>query len=363
MTLDTTVSPLPPGSTIGIIGNGQLGRMAALAAGRLGYRVHVYGPEKNSPAEQVCAAATVASYTDTQALTAFARSVDVVTFEFENIPADSVKLLAGLVPVRPSWRVLEVAQDRVHEKRFFNDIGIATAPWREVTSLDSLVEAVAAIGRPSILKTTRLGYDGKGQVKILPSTDLAEAWAIMGGSVGVLEGFVDFAGEISVIVARGLDGRWAAFDPAWNVHSNHILDTTTVPAPIPPGTAKEAIGVAQRAAEELELVGLLAVEMFVTKDGCILVNEMAPRPHNSGHWTMDACVTDQFEQFVRAVAGLPLGSPERHSDAVMKNLIGDDADRWLDILSDPGAKLHLYGKAEARPGRKMGHVNRIMPRR
>ncbi|MGE5547512.1 MAG: 5-(carboxyamino)imidazole ribonucleotide synthase [Solirubrobacterales bacterium] len=355
-------APLPPGSTIGIIGSGQLGRMAALAAAKLGYRIHVFGPEADSPAEQVAAAATVAAYTDREALTAFAKAVDVVTFEFENVPADSVKLLSELVPVRPSWRVLEVAQDRVHEKRFFNDIGIATAPWREVTSLAGLEAAVADIGRPSILKTTRLGYDGKGQVKITAGTDLAAAWASMGNAVGVLEGFVDFAGEVSVIVARGLDGGWAAFDPAWNVHTNHILDTTTVPAPIDAATAQEAIRVAHRAAEELELVGLLAVEMFVTRDGRILVNEMAPRPHNSGHWTMDACVTDQFEQFIRAVAGLPLGSPERHSDAVMKNLIGDDVNDWLAILSDPGAKLHLYGKAEARSGRKMGHVNRIRPR-
>ncbi|HSV29131.1 MAG TPA: 5-(carboxyamino)imidazole ribonucleotide synthase [Candidatus Omnitrophota bacterium] len=355
-------APLPPGSTIGIIGSGQLGRMAALAAAKLGYRVHVFSPEADSPAEQVAAEATIAAYTDQAALTAFARSVDVVTFEFENIPAESVKLLSGLVPVRPSWKVLEVAQDRIHEKQFFNDIGINTAPWREVASLADLEQAVAEIGRPSILKTTRLGYDGKGQVKILPGTDLAEAWSYMGNAVGVLEGFVDFAGEVSVIVARGLDGGWAAFDPAWNVHTNHILDTTTVPAPVDASTIAEAITVAHKAAEKLELVGLLAVEMFVTRDGHILANEMAPRPHNSGHWTMDACVTDQFEQFIRAVAGLPLGSPERHSDAVMKNLIGDDVNDWLGILQDPGAKLHLYGKAEARSGRKMGHVNRIRPR-
>jgi 5-(carboxyamino)imidazole ribonucleotide synthase len=355
-------APLPPGSTIGIIGSGQLGRMAALAAARLGYRVHVFSPESDSPTEQVAAAATVADYTDLAALEAFARSVDVVTFEFENIPADSVRVLTDLIPVRPSWRVLDVAQDRISEKRFFTEIGIATAPWAEIASAADLTREVARIGRPAVLKTTRLGYDGKGQIKIAADTDLDRAWAAMGGAVSVLEGFIDFAGEISVIVARGLDRRIAAFEPAWNVHTNHILDTTTVPAPIGPDLSRAAVAVACKAAEALELVGLLAVEMFVTRDGRILANEMAPRPHNSGHWTIDACVTDQFEQFIRAVCGLPLGDPDRHSDAVMTNLIGDDVNDWLAILSDPDAKLHLYGKAEARSGRKMGHVTRIRPR-
>jgi 5-(carboxyamino)imidazole ribonucleotide synthase len=358
-----TPAPLPPGSRVGIIGSGQLGRMAALAAARLGYRVHVYSPEPDSPTEQVAAAATVAPYTDLAALEAFARAVDVVTFEFENIPADSVRLLTGLVPVRPGWRVLDVAQDRISEKRFFNEIGIETAPWAEINSADDLTQAVARIGRPAVLKTTRLGYDGKGQTKIGADTDLSQAWAAMAGATSVLEGFIDFAGEVSVIVARGLDGKVQAFEPAWNVHTNHILDTTTVPAPIDDSLSQAAIAVARKAAEALDLVGLLAVEMFVTKDGRILANEMAPRPHNSGHWTIDACVTDQFEQFIRAVCGLPLGDPMRHSDAVMKNLIGDDVNDWLAILSDPDAKLHLYGKAEARSGRKMGHVTRIAPRR
>lgn len=361
----TDSRPLPPGSTIGIVGGGQLGRMAALAAAKLGYRVHIYSPERDGPAAQVSAAATVADYSDHKAIEAFSCTVDVVTFEFENIPAESVRLMAEHVPVRPCWSVLEVAQDRISEKTFFNSIGIETAPWRAVDSAEQLVRAVAELGRPSVLKTARLGYDGKGQVKILADTDLAEAWAslgtgLSGGGTGVLEGFIDFEGEISVIVARGLDGRWEAFDPVWNVHTNHILDTTTAPAPISREMADQAKDIAHRAAEALGVVGLLAVEMFVTADG-LLVNEMAPRPHNSGHWTMDACLTDQFEQFVRAVCGLPLGSPERHSDAVMKNLIGDDVDQWLDILGDPRAKLHLYGKAEARPGRKMGHVNRIGP--
>lgn len=366
MSPNTDSSPLPPGGTIGIIGGGQLGRMAALAAARLGYRVHVFTPETGSPAAQVSDAATIAAYDDHAAIQAFAAAVDVVTFEFENIPAESVRLMAELVPVRPCWSVLETAQDRIAEKRFFNSIGIATAPWRQVDDLEGLRRAVDELGRPSVLKTTRLGYDGKGQVKITADTDPVQAWAELGSGLGetggaVLEGFIDFLGEISVIVARGLDGEWAAFDPVWNVHSNHILDTSTVPAPIAPSLADQAVDIAHRSAEALGVVGLLAVEMFVTPNG-LLANEMAPRPHNSGHWTMDACVTDQFEQFVRAVCGLPLGSPDRHSDAEMKNLIGDDAGLWLDILRDPTARLHLYGKAEARPGRKMGHVNRIRPR-
>ncbi|HTH16714.1 MAG TPA: 5-(carboxyamino)imidazole ribonucleotide synthase [Magnetospirillum sp.] len=359
----TASAPLPPGSTIGIIGGGQLGRMAALAAARLGYRVHVFCPEADSPTEQVAAAATVAEYTDLKALEAFARAVDVVTFEFENIPADSVRLLASLVPVRPNWRVLEVAQDRIAEKRFFNSIGIATAPWAEVSCLDDLKAAVTDIGRPCVLKTTRLGYDGKGQVKITAATDLEAAWASLGGAPSILEGFVDFDGEVSIIVARGVDGAWATFDPAWNVHTNHILDTTTIPAPISYELAEQARKAAHKVAEALELEGLLAVEMFVSKDGHLLANEMAPRPHNSGHWTIDACVTDQFEQFIRAVCGLPLGSPDRHSDAIMKNLIGDDVHDWPQILKDPSAKLHLYGKSEAREGRKMGHVTHVSPRK
>lgn len=354
---------LAPGSTIGIIGGGQLGRMAALAAAKLGYRVHVFCPEADSPTEQVTAAATVAAYTDIAALEAFAHAVDVVTFEFENIPAESVRALSNLVPVRPGWKVLEVAQDRVAEKTFFNSIGIETAPWAKVTSAAELKDAVARLGRPCVLKTTRFGYDGKGQVKITADTDLDEAWASLKTNEAILEGFIDFAGEISVIVARGLDGASATFDPAWNVHTNHILDTTTIPAPIPRSLAESAMAAAHKVAGALELVGLLAVEMFVTEDGRILANEMAPRPHNSGHWTIDACITDQFEQFVRAVCGLPLGSPERHSDAIMKNLIGDDVNDWPDILKDPVAKLHLYGKAEAREGRKMGHVTHLSPRK
>ncbi len=352
---------IPPGGTIGIIGGGQLGRMTALAAARLGYRCHIYCPETDSPAFQV-AASTLASYADEAALTAFAAAVDVITFEFENVPAESVRILSRHVPVRPCWRVLETAQDRIVEKGFFNNMAIATAAWRPVLDRAGLGAAAAELGLPSILKTARFGYDGKGQVRIDDPRELDRAWAAIGERPAILERFVPFERELSVVVARGLDGAAVCFDVVENRHRNHILDVTIAPAPIAPHLARQAQDIALAAAAKLELVGLLAVEFFVTTDGTLLANEMAPRPHNSGHWTMDACLTDQFEQFVRAVCGLPLGSPLRHSDAVMTNLIGDDVNQWLDILQEPGARLHLYGKAEARPGRKMGHVTRLMPR-
>jgi 5-(carboxyamino)imidazole ribonucleotide synthase len=354
-------APLPPNSTIGIVGGGQLGRMTALAAARLGYRSHILSEEPESPAGLVAAAETVGSFNDEATLAAFAAAIDVATFEFENVPAETAAFLAARVPVRPGAKALAIAQDRLKEKTFINDIGIGTAPFRAVPERAALDAAVAALGRPSVLKTVRLGYDGKGQVKIEAATGLDAAWAAMGGSDGILEGFVDFEREISVVVARGVDGKMAAFDAVENRHVNHILDTTIAPAPISIDLAAKAQGIARHIAESLDLVGLLAVEMFVTRDGKVLVNEIAPRPHNSGHWTMDACVTSQFEQFVRAVCGLPLGDAARHSDAVMKNLIGDAVDDWHRILAEPGAKLHLYGKREARPGRKMGHVNRLYP--
>jgi 5-(carboxyamino)imidazole ribonucleotide synthase len=353
--------PIPPGGTIGILGGGQLGRMTALAAASLGYRVHIFTPEQDSPAAQVSDAVTVAAYDDEAALTQFARSVDVVTLEFENIPASPVRFLENLVPVRPGSKALETAQDRLCEKRFFNDLGIETAPWREVASAEDLKAAVRDIGTPAILKTATLGYDGKGQVKILPDTDLDQAWTGLGASRAVLEGFVTFEAEISALVARGVEGDWAAWDVVKNVHTHHILDTTTAPAPLPQGLHDQAVAIAHKAAQALGLVGVLAVEMFLTKDGRLLVNEMAPRPHNSGHWTIDACFTSQFEQVVRAVCALPMGSPRRHSDAVMTNLIGDAARQWAALLNEPNAKLHLYGKTEIRPGRKMGHVTRLYP--
>lgn len=353
---------VPPGSTIGILGGGQLGRMTALAAARLGYRCHVFDPDRNAPAAQIVAQTTHASYTDRAALAAFARTVAVATYEFENIPHEGADALAEIVSVRPAPAILRITQDRLAEKRFLNSASVATVPYLEVNDATELARAVSEIGRPAVLKTVRLGYDGKGQVAIRAESDLADAWMAMGAPKGVLEAFVDFACEISVIVARGLDGQTVAYVPVENQHKHHILDTTIAPARIAPETAMKAEAIARHVAEKLDLVGLLAVEMFVERDGAVLVNELAPRPHNSGHWTIDACLTSQFEQLVRAICGLPLGSPERHSDAVMKNLIGDEVSEWPDILKDPAAKLHLYGKDEIRAGRKMGHVTRLLPR-
>jgi 5-(carboxyamino)imidazole ribonucleotide synthase len=357
-----TPAPLPPGSTIGIIGGGQLGRMTAMAAATLGYRSHVYTPEPDAPTSHVATDATVAPYEDAAALATFAGAVDVITYEFENIPLEPVTRLAELKPVHPSPRVLRITQDRLREKDFVSRLGIGTTRYRAVASFQALAGAVADIGRPCVLKSTRMGYDGKGQARIDETGDLAAAWRQMGAPLGILERFVDFAYEASVIVARGVDGTIACFPAVENRHADHILSRTIVPAPMTAETAQAAEALARRIAESIELVGLICVELFVTADGQLLVNELAPRPHNSGHWTIDACVTSQFEQLVRAITGLPLGSTERLADAVMENLIGDDVNRWPEILADPRAKLHLYGKAQARPGRKMGHVTRLFPR-
>jgi len=354
---------IEPGGTIGILGGGQLGRMTALAAATLGYRCHIFCPEPDSPAKRVTALATTAEYDDRAALATFAAAVDVVTFEFENVPAATVDLLAALKPVRPGPDALRIAQDRLKEKDFLRAIDVATAPYQEVASEEALARALRDIGPHGVLKTVRLGYDGKGQVMIRPDTDLTAAWRQMGAEIGILESFVDFACEISVIVARGTNGSSAAYVPVENQHSHHILDTTIAPARIAPEIAMRAEAIARHVADRLDIVGLLAVEMFVTAGGEVLVNEIAPRPHNSGHWTIDACITSQFEQFVRAICGLPLGSPERHSDAVMKNLVGDDVGKWREALNEPAAKLHLYDKGTPRPGRKMGHVTRLLPRR
>jgi len=359
-----SVRPLAPGATIGILGNGQLGRMAALAAARLGFRTHCYGPERDSPAAQVCTRATVAAYDDRKALAAFFKACDVVTYEFENIPVDGIAAAAKskLAPLHPSARVLAICQDRIREKTFLNRIGVATAPFAKVGTRRGLDAALAKIGRPAVLKTARMGYDGKGQITIGPKTDPDAAFAVLKGTQGILEGFVDFEREISVVVARGADGA-ASFVPVENRHKHHILDVTVAPAPIPAALRRKAADMALDIAAKLELVGVLAVEMFVTKRGRLLVNELAPRPHNSGHWTIDACPASQFDQLARAISGLPLGDPTRHSDAVMKNLIGDDVAKVPALLADPRAILHLYGKAEARPGRKMGHVTRLKPKR
>jgi 5-(carboxyamino)imidazole ribonucleotide synthase len=354
---------LAPGATIGILGGGQLGRMTALAAVRLGYRCHVFTNEIDSPAAQICRAETIAEFTDRDALERFARAVDIATWEFENIPAESVRRVAALKPVLPRPEILEIAQDRLREKDFLRSIDVATASYREVSDPAALLRAMSDFGYPAVLKTVRMGYDGKGQVTLTPEIGAEEAWRRMGGEIGILESFVDFSCEISVIVARGANGAWATYPPVENQHVNHILDTTIAPARIPAETAMRAEAIARHVAEKLDLVGVLAVEMFVTQPGDLLVNEIAPRPHNSGHWTIDACITSQFEQLVRALCGLPLGSVEHHSDAVMRNLLGHDIDKWREALNDPTAKLHLYGKTEIQPGRKMGHVTRLIPHR
>jgi len=357
------VFPLPPNATIGIVGGGQLGRMSALAAARLGYRCHILTPEADSPAGLVAAGVTLGEYEDPEALRAFAGRVDVITFEFENVSAEGLDLLASLKPVRPSPAVLRVSQDRIVEKSFVNAAGIATAPWLPVGSPEELETAVARLGLPAVLKTTRLGYDGKGQMMLRSPADLAPAYEELSPKPLILEGFVDFAAEISVIVARGADGSDAAFETVENRHRDHILDLTLAPAPVPPTVSDAAQAIARRLAASLEIVGLLAVEMFVDAAGEVRVNEIAPRPHNSGHWTIDACPASQFEQHVRAVAGLPLAAAGRHSDAVMKNLVGpEEAALWPQIVATPGLIPHLYGKSEARPGRKMGHVTRLFPR-
>lgn len=354
---------LPPGSTLGMLGGGQLGRMAALAAARLGYRVHVFTPEPHSPAAEVCAAETVAGFDDFDALARFADSVDAVTLEWENVPVSALEFLAKRVPVRPGAGVLAVTQDRIAEKAFANRLGIATAPWREARNADELAAALAAWGRPCIVKTARMGYDGKGQVRLDPGGDPVAAWARIGNpDKAIVEGVVDFRCEVSVVLARGADGTIAAYPPVENRHEHHILAETVAPATIDAGTVADADSAARTLAEALDLVGVLAVEFFVLRDGGVVMNEMAPRPHNSGHWTIDACPASQFEQQVRAACGLPLGDPTPHFAARMRNLLGDEAGRWAEILADSGARLHLYGKREARPGRKMGHVTHLTGR-
>jgi 5-(carboxyamino)imidazole ribonucleotide synthase len=357
----SAVQALPPGSTIGILGGGQLARMLALAAAPLGLTCHIFAPEKDSPAFQVSSAHTVSRYDDQVALTAFAAAVDVITYEFENVPVDTVLFLESLRPVRPGSKALGVAQDRIKEKTLARRLGAMTADFSAVESLDELDAAVARQGMPGILKTNRFGYDGKGQAKILSQADVASAWTAMQNQPSIYESFVNFDCEVSVLVARSLDGKVACFDVTQNVHRNHILHTSTVPANIAAELEAEAVFVAQRMAEALDYVGVMGVEFFVGHD-VLYVNEIAPRVHNSGHWTQNACVVSQFEQHIRAVAGWPLGSTRRHSDVVMTNLLGNEAHDWLRLAAEPGTAFHLYGKTEARPLRKMGHINRIHPR-
>ncbi|WP_099827717.1 5-(carboxyamino)imidazole ribonucleotide synthase [Oceaniglobus indicus] len=348
---------LQPGAVIGILGGGQLGRMLALAAARLGFKVCVYDPAGDCPASHVSNFHVRAGYDDADALYRFADAVDVVTYEFENIPTSALDLIEAQRPIRPGREALRVSQDRLTEKTFLNGLGLATAPFAPVTTADDLDAALGAIGTPSILKTRRLGYDGKGQARLHAAGDAADALSAMQGADAILEGFVDFSHEVSVIGARGIDGQVACFDPGENVHRDGILHTTTLPARLSTAQLTDAVLLAGRILNALDYVGVLGVELFVTPAG-LIVNEIAPRVHNSGHWTQDGCVIDQFEQHIRAVAGWPLGDARRHSDIVMTNLLGDDVAQIADLARDPANAIHLYGKAEARTGRKMAHVNR-----
>ena len=351
-------APLPTGSTIGIIGGGQLGRMLSVAASRLGFKSHIFEPGANPPAAQVADVVTTAGYDDAAALKAFAESVDVITYEFENIPTEALDIVEAIRPVRPCREALRVSQDRLVEKAFLTELGLKTAPFAAVDDAEDLAEAIAAIGLPAILKTRRFGYDGKGQARIMTADDAEQALADMAGAPSILEGFVDFSHEVSVIAARGVDGEVACFDPGENVHKDGILSTTTVPARLTASQRTDAVLLAAQILNRLKYVGVMGVELFVTPKG-LIVNEIAPRVHNSGHWTQNGCAVDQFEQHIRAVTGWPLGDGGRHSDVIMENLIGDDMNRVPEIAKEPNAALHLYGKAEVKAGRKMGHVNRV----
>jgi 5-(carboxyamino)imidazole ribonucleotide synthase len=360
----TSGPAIRPGHTLGILGGGQLGRMLALAAAQLGLRVHIFSPDADSPAFDVAAARTLAPYEDEEALAAFGRSVDVVTYEFENVPGRAAEVLSGVAVLAPNARALAITQDRLEEKSFVSGLGIPTAPFAAAGSVAELEQAMASIGQPCVLKTRRFGYDGKGQVMLRPGIDPAAAWSDLGSKPCILEGFVPFEREVSVVAARAASGDFAAYDLCANEHRAHILDATRVPAGVSAATERKALDIARAIADALDYVGVLAVEMFLVRDGDaerLVVNEIAPRVHNSGHWTIEGAVTSQFEQHVRAVCGWPLGSTERRGRIEMRNLIGEDAASWAELLAEPGARLHLYGKDEARPGRKMGHVTRVFP--
>lgn len=354
---------LAPGATIGILGGGQLARMLAMAGARLGLKSHVFSPVADDPAFDVSAARTQADFHDEAALAAFAEAVDVVTYEFENVPARTAQVLEAHRPVRPNPKALALTQDRLVEKQFVRSLKIATADFADVQDAGALARAVAQLGRNSILKTRRLGYDGKGQTQLRDGGDLAVAFRTLGGAPCILESVVPFAKEVSVIAARGASGDFRAYDVCENTHEHHILAATEAPAEIAPETARAAIDIARRIAVAADYIGVIAVEMFVVGAGereTLVVNEIAPRVHNSGHWTLDGAITSQFEQHMRAVAGWPLGSTRRHGRVVMRNLIGDDVNAWPELAREEGACLHLYGKKETRDGRKMGHVTRIL---
>ncbi len=356
--------PLLPGATVGVLGGGQLGRMLTLAARRMGYRVHVYSPDTDSPAGRISNREWAAPYEDLEAIREFARSVGVVTLEFENIPSETVEELSSLVPVRPGLRALRTTQNRLREKEFLREAGFPVAPFRAVPDRASLDAAIEAVGVPAVLKTAGFGYDGKGQTRISAPGDADAAWDALGGEA-VLEAWVDFVAELSVVAARGTSGSFAHYGVVRNTHDRHILDLTVAPAGVPPEVEEEAVEIAAGIFEELGIVGTACVEFFLTTGGELLVNEIAPRPHNSGHWTIEGAATGQFEQQLRAVCGLPLGSTHRPEPAAMANLLGDlwatGEPDWPAALAVPGASLHLYGKGEPRPGRKMGHITAMAP--
>lgn len=353
------MTPLPPGSTIGILGGGQLGRMIAAAAAQLGYRTHVLAPDRESVAAQTASSLTRADYHNRVVLADFAAQCDVITYEFENVAAEPVEWLAERKPVHPSPASLRVAQDRLAEKAFVAELGGTPARWAAVATREALDTAVHEIGTPAVLKTTRMGYDGKGQARLSTPADADQAWATVGGAA-VLEAFVTFSHEFSIVLVRGQDGSMVSYPPPWNEHADGILARSTIPAPSPIAAQwTQAAALTGRIADALDHVGVLTCEFFATQNGPVF-NEMAPRVHNSGHWTIEGAVTSQFENHVRAICGLPLGDTGLTGSGVtMENLIGHDVDRWADLLGEPNAHVHLYGKREVRAGRKMGHVTRI----
>jgi len=350
--------PLAPGAVIGILGGGQLGRMLSVAASRLGYRTHIFEPAGNPPAGQVADRVTTASYDDKAAILAFAEAVDVVTYEFENVPTSALDLIESIRPIRPGRKALAISQDRLTEKDFLSLLGLKTAQYADIPDVQTLRDYLDNIGTPAILKTRRLGYDGKGQVVIRDPAEAEAAFADMKGAPAILEGFVTFQREVSVIAARSISGEVVAYDPGENVHVDGILRTTTVPASLSNAQLTDAVLMAGKVLNAIDYVGVMGIELFVTANS-LIVNEIAPRVHNSGHWTQNGCAVDQFEQHIRAVTGWPLGDGQRYADVVMENLIGDDITRIPDLAKQTNTAIHLYGKAEARPGRKMGHVNRV----
>lgn len=351
---------IAPGAVLGVLGSGQLGRMFAIAARRMGYRVHTFSPDRETPTGQVADREIYAPYDDMDALREFARGVDVISFEFENVPSSASACVAQFVPVRPRGEVLHITQNRLREKRFVSSHGFPTAPFEAVDSLEALEQALTRIGTPAVLKTAGFGYDGKGQAVIRDAAGAAAAWDAIGAVEAVLEAFIDFEREVSVVAARSITGDFAHFGVTENLHRNHVLDVSIPDAPIGETLTRQAVEMAEGLLEALDVVGVLCVEFFVTRDGELLINELAPRPHNSGHFSFDACITSQFEQQVRAVCGLPLGATDLLRPAAMVNLLGDlwqqGEPQWAAALTDPDVKLHLYGKAAPRPGRKMGHI-------